>query len=100
MGRAWQATDTGPWFLTGFSIISLQDIFYSIDDLLRLNFLTEAKELFLGWKDLTNIMFDEFSPPAFGHGVLEQPNHQLVVEWLDALVRYGTIWMFFAYFGL
>ena len=98
--RAWRETDIGPWFLTGLSIISLWGIFWSIDDLLNFNFLAEAEEIFIGWKDVTNILSVEFSPPDFGHGALEQPNHQLVIEWIGALVRYGAIWLFFAYFGL
>ena len=43
---------------------------------------------------MTNITFDEFRPPDFGKGASNEPNHQMVVEWLDALVRYGSIWIF------
>ena len=57
MGRAWWATDVSPRFLTGVSSIYLLDIVCSIDDILRLNFLAEAEELFLCWQDIINIMF-------------------------------------------
>ena len=39
-------------------------------------------------------MFDEFRPPDFGQGSIDEPNHQMVVELLDALVCYGSIWIF------
>ena len=71
-----------------------------IDDLLRLNSLTEAEELFLSWQDVTNTMFDEFSPTYFGLGTIDWPNHQMVREQLDAIVRHGSIWMFLDYLGV
>ena len=43
---------------------------------------------------MTKITFDEFRPPDFGQGAINEPNHQMVVEWLDALVCYGSIWFF------
>ena len=96
-GRAWQATYIGPQFLTKVSSISPRGLVWYIDELLRISSLTEAEELFLCWSDVTNIMFDEFRPPYFGQGALEWPKHQMVSEQLDAIVRYGYIWMFFAY---
>ena len=97
VGRAWRVTNIGTGFITGVSSISPPYIVWNIDKLLCINLLTEAEELFLGLQDMTKIIFDEFIPPDFGQGALEWQKHQLVGEQLDALVRYGSIWMFFSY---
>ena len=100
MGRAWQATNISPQLLTGVYSIALKDLVWSIDYLLHLNSLLEAEYLFLGWQDLNNTMFDGFRPPAFGQGVLKWPKNQLVVDRLNAFVRYGEICLFFLYLGI